>query len=288
MLFIAGKSAQNPNKFLKTRFVQGQKEIVRGIADPLFHGLSSLDGVVHEISSKIQTINEKDPLQIAFCVYADAKICMLSFVYDFIDKYFPRTAYEICSTDTDSLYFAYAECEEFEDLVKPHLRRDYFINRGKFLPSEVCESPECVTTYVEAKTNKLPWKQLPCCRKSEVFHNRTPGLYKTEYKGDEICFLAPKTYCAENEFNQNIEGDYAQKTKQKISCKGVNKGINPLKMEDFKKVLFDGEKHSITNRGFRFIDGKMRTYAQLKCGLSPIFIKRKVCDDRIHTEPLDL
>ena len=138
------------------------------------------------MNSMIKQVNHKDPLQIAFCVYADAKLCMLSFVYDFIDRYFDRTVYEICSTDTDSLYFAYAECEEFEDLVKPHLRREYFTVRGKFFPSQVCESPVCVASYVDAKTNKLPWNQSSCCRKAEVFHNRTPGLFKTEYTGSEI------------------------------------------------------------------------------------------------------
>ena len=58
-------------------------------------------------------------------------------------------------------------------------------------------------------------------------------------------------------------------------------------MEDFKKVLFEGQKKEVLNRGFRF-DGTMHTYEQLKSGLSPIFIKRRVLDDCIHTEPLDL
>lgn len=101
-------------------------------------------------------------------------------------------------------------------------------------------------------------------------------------------FLAPKTHCAESEYNDDNGTSYAKKTQQKISCKGVNKKINPLKMEDIKKVLFDGEKRNVLNRGFRFIDGKMRTYSQLKCGLSPIFIKRKVSDDCIHSLPLEL
>ena len=237
-----------------------------------------------------KTIKVKDPLQIAFKVYADAKLCMLSFVYDFIDKYFPRTTYEICCTDTDSLYFAFASSHnnDLENLVKPELRDEYFKKRGCFLPSQVCDDPLCIQTYVDCKTHYFPWVQPFCCHKAEKFHCRTPGLFKTEYTGDEICFLAPKTYCAENDFNDGNGETYAEKTNQKLSCKGVNKHINPLKMEDFKKVLFDGEKRDVLNRGFRFIDGQMRTYAQRKCGLSPIFIKRKVCADRVHTEPLDL
>ena len=246
--------------------------------------MTSLDGETHEIEMKNAIIKVKDPIQIAFSVYADAKISILSFVYDFLDHYFPRSAYELICTDTDSIYFAYAESKtnSLESLIKPELRESYFRNRGKFLPSQVCEKGECVELYVAAKTHEYEWVQPLCCHNAEMFQNRTPGLFKTEYEGDEICFLALKTYCAENDW-ENLGESYSRNTKQKISCKGVNKGINPLKMEDFKKVLFEGQKKEVLNRGFRF-DGTMRTYEQRKSGLSPIFIKRRVLHDCVHTE----
>ena len=279
MYSFLGKSAQDPTKFLKTFLVDKEKDVCRGISNPRFHGLTSLGDGVYEISQTQRQVILKDPLQIAFFVYATSKITMLSYIYDFMDLYFPRTVYEICCTDTDSLYYAYAKNEtgDIEDWVKPELRESYFRNRGRFLPSQACNNPICFEHYVQCKTNKTPWVQAPCCYKTELFHNRTPGLFKTEYEGEEICFLAPKTYCCESTTR-----------KQKLSCKGVNKRINPLKMDDFLRVLRDGTKHNVVNRGFRCIDGKMRTYAQLKCGLSPIFIKRRVLDDAIHTEPLDL
>ena len=276
---------QDAAKYYLTQLITDEKKLCNAISSPLFHGLSTLGGGVYEVTSKPKRVVVKDCLQIAFFVYAAAKIVMLSFVYDFLDYYFERTSYEICSTDTDSLYLAWAKTEtgNYEDLVKPELRRTYFENRSQFLPTEVCQNPSCREYYVDAKTNKTTWIQPECCNKAERFDQRTPGLFKTEYVGDEICFLNPKTYCCEGE-------------KNKLSCKGVIRKLNPLKMEDFTKVLYGEErdgvtynvKHNVTNKGFRFVDGKMRTYSQLKCGLNPIFIKRKVLPDKIHTEPLDL
>ena len=262
---------------MKSFIVDTEKKVCRGISNPRFHGLTALGHGVYEVVHTPKRVLIKDPLHIAYFVYATSKLTMLSFVYDFIDLYFPRTTYEICCTDTDSLYFAYAknDTDNFEDWVKPELRESYFRNRGRFLPSEACDM--CFEHYVLCKTAKTPWVQPPCCYKTELYHNRTPGLFKTEYEGDEICFLAPKTYCCESSAG-----------KQKLSCKGVNKKINPLKMDDFLRVLQDGTQHEVLNRGFRYINGKMRTYAQLRCGLSPIFIKRRVLEDGIHTEPLDI
>ena len=251
--------------------------VCQAISNPRFQGLTNLDDGVYEIVQSPGSVVVKDPLHIAYFVYATSKLTMLSFVYDFLDHYWPRTTYEICCTDTDSLYFAYAENDtnDFEDWVRPELREDYFRNRGRFLPSQACSNTSCFENYVKCKTNKTPWIQPHCCYKTEVFHNRTPGLFKTEYEGDEICFLAPKTYCCES----SLRG-------QKISCKGVMKRLNPLKMSEFKTVLKDGVRRDVTNRGFRFINGRMLTFAQTRCGLSPIFIKRIVLEDGNHSIPL--
>ena len=264
---------------MKSFLVDTEKEVCRAISNPRFHGLTNLCDGIYEMVHTPKRVTVKDPLQIAYFVYAQSKLTMLTFLYDFLDLYFPRTVYEICCTDTDSLYYAYAknETDDFEDWVKPELRESYFRNRGRFLPSQACSDSICFEHYVECKTQKTPWVQPPCCYKTELFHNRTPGLFKTEYEGDEICFLAPKTYCCES-----------SSRKQKLSCKGVNKRINPLKMDDFIRVMQDGTQHVVLNRGFRYIDGKMRTYSQLRNGLSPIFIKRRVLEDGVHTEPLDI
>ena len=273
---------QDATKFNKTVLISNEKKLVNAVSNPLFHSLTTLGGGVYEVSSKKKCVNIDNVLQIAYFVYANAKVIMLNFVYRFIDVYFSRENYELGHTDTDSLYLAFAQTEHgnFEDLVKPHLRRLYFENRGKFLPSEVCQDTFCHQHYVNARTEKTPWVQPPCCAAAELYDKRTPGLFKTEYEGDEVCFLNPKTYCCTGE-----HGD-------KMGCKGVVKQLNPLKISDFKRVLFDrgdrGNKHLVKNSGFRMVDGKMRTEVQYKYALSGAFIKRIVLDDKVHTKPLAL
>ena len=132
--FVTGKSAQDPAKFNKAFLADEEKQVCRSISNPRFHGLTNLRDEVYEVIHTPKRVVFKDPLQIAYFVYATSKLTMLSFVYDFLDVYFPRTAYEICCTDTDSLYFAYAanDTNDIEDWVKPQLREQYFRNRGRF------------------------------------------------------------------------------------------------------------------------------------------------------------
>ena len=40
------------------------------------------------------------------------------------------------------------------------------------------------------------------------------------------------------------------------------------------------------NKGFRYIDGQMKSYEQSKRGLSYVYHKRIVCDDGVTTKPL--
>jgi hypothetical protein len=49
------------------------------------------------------------PLQIGVAVYHLAKLWMLDFYYNFIDKYINRGDLEFLEMDTDSNYFAFLE-----------------------------------------------------------------------------------------------------------------------------------------------------------------------------------
>ncbi len=64
------------------------------------------------------------PLQIGVAVYCPAKLRMLKFYQNFIDKYIDRTDFEICQMDTDSNYIACSE-DSIEKLIKPHMRQEY-------------------------------------------------------------------------------------------------------------------------------------------------------------------
>ena len=76
--------------------------------------------------------------------------------------------------------------------------------------------------------------------------------------------------------------------KFKFSSKGVNKQHvkNPLAV--FREVLELGKSGKGKNIGFRVRDNMMHTYTQEKNAFSYLYCKRKVLDDGIETEPLDI
>ena len=114
---------------------------------------------------------------------------MLDFVYNFIDFYFSRDDYELGHTDTDSLYLAFSKTESghFEDLVKPHLLENYFENRGKNLPTEVCAIPDCCQLYVSCRVNYFPWVQ-PRCADAALFDKRTQVFLRRSMREKRFAF----------------------------------------------------------------------------------------------------
>ncbi len=46
-------------------------------------------------------------------------------------------------------------------------------------------------------------------------------------------------------------------------------------------VLMNKHEETVLNKGFRYINGKMKSYEQIKKGLSYAYHKRIVCDDGI-------
>ena len=64
------------------------------------------------------------PLQIGVAVYQLAKLRMLEFYYDFIDKHIDRSDFEILEIDTDRNYFAFSE-DSIAKLIKPKMRVEY-------------------------------------------------------------------------------------------------------------------------------------------------------------------
>ena len=63
------------------------------------------------------------PLHIGFFVYQYAKLRMLQFCYDFVDRYVERPLFQYCEMDTDSAYIALAG-ESIDDLAVD--RENYF------------------------------------------------------------------------------------------------------------------------------------------------------------------
>ena len=122
-------------------------------------------------STKWHQLKEKLPLQIGVAVYHLAKLRMLQFYYNFIDKYIDRSDFESLDMDTDSNYFAFSE-DSIEKLIKPHMREEYEKDKYNFLPWESNELHPTFKVDGKAFTNAQ-------------YDKRTPGLFKVETTKDK-------------------------------------------------------------------------------------------------------
>ena len=53
-------------------------------------------------------------------------------------------------------------------------------------------------------------------------------------------------------------------------------------------MLFDKHNDQVLNKGFRYINGYIKSYEQNKKGLSYAYHTRIVCEDGINTKPLNI
>ena len=198
---------------------------------------------------------------------------MLEFYFDFLDKFFDQTKFELLQMDTDSLYFAIGE-EKLEIILKPEMRLEYYRNRHLWLSSEHCNN--CIADYVATKVAGRFWKLKPCCAELLRFDKRTPVLFKLEFQGDKILSLCSKSYIC-------VGGN-----KRKLAHKRVNARQNNLRFNHYENVLAASTQIAMTNKGIRVWDKTVATYEQTKIGLTCIYIKRKVQSDGFSTQPLCL
>ena len=70
-----------------------------------------------------KTIKLNLPIQVGVFIYQYAKLRMLQFYYDFLDKYLDGADFQMCETETVIAYNAISG-ESVESLVKPELRAE--------------------------------------------------------------------------------------------------------------------------------------------------------------------
>ena len=104
------------------------------VNNPRFESLQEY-GDVFEVSSKRRSVKMDLPIQIGFWVYQLAKLRMLQFHYDCIDKYIARENYMLLEMDTDSLYLAIAG-DSLDDLIRPDLVNEWRTEKHLWFPRE--------------------------------------------------------------------------------------------------------------------------------------------------------
>ena len=269
-----GKSLQNISKQTDLCYTDSITAC-RLVNSKYFKKCTKLGDSLFEVECKKARMKHKLPLQLGFFVYQYAKLKMLELHYDFMEKYLPRKSYQLVEMDTDSSYFALS-AENLEEAVKPELKQDFYEHYSKWFSSPACEVH--YEKFVETKLGGGTWIPEECCQAAYKYQKRTPGLFKTEFKGLGIIALCSKTYMCWNE------------KETKVSCKGIQKkrNRNNLTREIFMNVLKTQRAGKGINKGFRSVNGNMYTYEQERHGLSYMYPKRKVLGDGVSTTPLEL
>ena len=193
-----GKMIENLEKHMNTKFTRDEKLIDKIFRSPYFDDLEEISNGVFEVSQRKRRVTITRPYQCGIAVYQLAKLRMLEFYYDFLDKFCDRRDFELIQMDTDSFYMALS-ANDFDDIIKPDLKELYKDEKPKWLVTD-------------------------------EYSKRIPGLFKPEFKGKRMIALTSKCYFADNGASQ--EGI------PKFSCKGVSRRQNKMSWERYKNALF--------------------------------------------------
>ena len=161
-----GKMIENLEKHMNTKFTTDENLIDKIFRSPYFDDLEEISKGAFEVSQRKRRVTITRPYQCGIAVYQLAKLRMLEFYYDFVDKFCDRRDFELIQMDTDSFYMALS-ANDFDDIIKPDLKE----------------------LYKDEKPNWLV---------TDEYSKRVPGLFKPEFKGKRMIALTSKCYFADN------------------------------------------------------------------------------------------
>ncbi|XP_057294626.1 uncharacterized protein LOC130623154 [Hydractinia symbiolongicarpus] len=118
-----GKMIEDLARHANTTFTRDEKKVDAAMRSPYLEDLEET-GVAYEIRKGKKKVHIDRAYQCGIAVYQLAKLRMLEFYYDFIDKYVDRRDFEYIYMDTDSAYFAISgEC--LRDVGRTELLDEY-------------------------------------------------------------------------------------------------------------------------------------------------------------------
>ena len=103
----------------------------RALQSSYFEDLDKL-GQAYELESRKPRIVINLLFQIGIAGYQLVKLRMLEFYYDFLDRYFDRSDFELIQMDTDSNYIAISG-DSLEEIVRPELQEEFEAKRKEWL-----------------------------------------------------------------------------------------------------------------------------------------------------------
>jgi len=112
-------------------YTKDEKVVDRALRSAYFSDLEEV-GQAYELESRKPRITIRRPFQVGIAVYQLAKLRMLEFYHDFLDRYIDRRDFKLIQMDTDSLYMAISG-ERLEDLVRPELKQEFEAQKNRWL-----------------------------------------------------------------------------------------------------------------------------------------------------------
>ena len=258
-----GSLIMNKEKHQEVAYVQSKGASQIMFNDPRFRKCSVIRDDLFELEMAKNKITMDLPIQLGYHILQLAKLKMLEFKYDFMDKFCIPNSFEYLEMDTDSAYMALA-AKTLEDIIKPDMLSLY--------KSSI--TGRCDDRAFTAQDGFFP---RSCCATHKAYDKRTPGLFKVEAEGNAMIALCSKTYILKQKDD-----------KYKFSSKGINKNALTSPFDTYKKVLESRLPHSALNQGFRAHNNTICTYEQRRAGISFFYCKREVLADGIHTKPLKI
>ena len=296
-----GSTIMDQEKFQSVKYVQGEGEAMMEANLPQFKKLTPLleEEEYYEIEKDKKCLKMNLPIQIGYFILQYAKLRILQFYYSFMNKFVNRDDFEYCEMDTDSAYMALAG-PSLESVIKPEMKQKYMQGLNDFHEGD---------PNVEADDD-LHWFPRTCCGAHGGHDKRTVGLFKLEWQADTMIGLCSKTYIiARSKVVKTSSTQIAAygllrrakklklkqkvrhartRTETKFSSKGISKRRVKAPMATFRHVLNSQKPGSAVNKGFRAHKNGIFTYKQERCGFSYLYCKRRVLENGIDTEPLDL
>ena len=276
-----GRTLMRKDKHKDTVIATGQ-QAARLINSNRYYSMSDLGDDVYEIKMYKKCVKWDLPIHLGYAIYAYAKLELLKFVYNMLQKFVHPRDYAISTTDTDSCYFSISK-DNFTQVIEPGMRECFHREKNDWFPRTKCPKHASVTFDINEDCLKPPSKDQKCCYDIYIKDKREPGLWKLECESDSICALNAKSYIC---VNHSDDGEQTVK----LSSKGVARS-NVLSWSTYTTVFNSGLPFNVTNRGIRPTLDKLytlRSYSLQKVGLSYLYLKRKVKSGGSETEPLDL
>ena len=130
-----GKMIENLEKHMNTKFTTDENLIDKIFRSPYFEDLEEISEGVFEVRQRKRQVTITRPYQCGIAVYQLAKLRMLEFYYDFLDKFCDRRDFEVIQMDTDSFYMALSS-DNFDEIIRPELKELYKDEKPKWLVTD--------------------------------------------------------------------------------------------------------------------------------------------------------